>query len=187
MTESHSNKSSQYFSPKCSEREQSFIKVRIYGVFSSLLNTSSTSLEFSATILLQVLDLIARAASNNFSNLLYVQNTTVYKMKEHCIWQAEHSSYTAGLGSDLHEHENASAAAGTLSFKFMTGTCTKGRLRRELCSRMECWSFWITPQKRDKTAKKATLNNALVKCVNGCKERKKHLKKKNNWTTDTDI
>lgn len=82
--------------------------------FSSLLNTSSTSLEFSATILLQVLDLIAIAASNNFSTPLYVQNTTVYKMKEHYFWQAEHSSYIAGLGSGLHERENAAAAAGPL-------------------------------------------------------------------------
>lgn len=34
--------------------------------------------------------------------------------------------------------------------------------------------------------KKETLNNALIKCVNGCKEWKKHLRK-NNWMTDTDI
>jgi len=84
------------------------------------------------------LDLIAIAAGNNFSTLLNVQNITVYKIKEHSFWQAEHSSsYIAGLGSELHEPENASTAVGKLSFKFMTATGTKGRLWREQRSKIE--------------------------------------------------
>lgn len=57
--------------------------------FSPLLHTFSTSLEFSATILLQVLDLLAIAAGNNFSALLYAQAITVYKIKEQGFWQAD--------------------------------------------------------------------------------------------------
>lgn len=44
----------------------------------------------------------------------------------------------AGFGSELREPKNASAAVEKLSFKFMTGTCTKDRLWREQHSRMKC-------------------------------------------------
>lgn len=45
----------------------------------------------------------------------------------------------------------------------------------------------MKPQKIDRTAKKETLNNALIKCVNGCQGWKQHFLKNMILLTDTDI